>query len=99
MRYKWEQCLNPEVNILHVDVLLPLTYGCGGIAPSSDGLDDEDCEFAGTLRAIHGVKGVTLHKYECQVSKGVVFAWEEIRPEVERLFKERFCPQGKMMKV
>jgi hypothetical protein len=102
MFYRWEQCPNPAINLLHIDRLLPSAwmYGetIGGIRKLRPGVgpdeyidpSPDDVALLDDLIAIPGVVSVTTtHKYQMQVEKGTVFGWPEVRTAIVGVLERR----------
>jgi len=99
MRYRWQTCPNPACLILHVDVRLPHWDTLGDL-----GCDQEDLDFAHELSYLPGMDSVMLGRaaggyYRAMFVRGDLFDWKEIKPEILRVFKERYCPRGQIVEV
>src|SRR5687767_1317891 len=100
MKYAWQKCPNADVMILHTSIRLPKVRYCpvvGEIESGSHpdaGVDVEDREFVASLRDIDGVVSVNMGDYECQVEKGELFEWDELKPAIVEVFRRRFKPTG-----
>lgn len=96
MRYQWEQAPNPDVNVLHVEIVLRESFDQGG--PSDTycygEFDDEDQQFLKDLIDIPGVVSVSTSKHQCQIGKARLFDWADIRPQAIEAFRRRFAPNG-----
>lgn len=51
-------------------------------------LDPHDQELVDGIMGVNGVTGVSAHEYQCRVSKGAVFSWEEMKPRIESVIAQ-----------
>ena len=85
--YRWEQCPNEMVCILHVDQMIP---NCEKHFDYSkpEFCTDEGKHLAGLLDGVRGIVGFWTGKYEICITKGNVFKWDSIKPRVESIVAE-----------
>ena len=83
--------------VLHVDTLLP--FGIH-ITLYQQTFDEEDVQFFKVLSDVHGIETASfISKYQVEFVKGRVFTWEEIKPFILEIMKERFSPKGSLTEV
>lgn len=82
VRITWEDRQNEDYSSLHCDHAL---FSAGLFSGQTEKLTSEQKDFFDALRTIHGVTDISVYQYRINVTKGRVFAWDEIRPIVERL--------------
>jgi hypothetical protein len=81
IRIKWQTHQNPFCETLHCDVKLP--YVSTHLDRHTDETPEAD-ELADFLLAIPGVDHIYAQGYAMTVTRGDVFDWDEIRPQVEK---------------
>lgn len=92
MKYKVEDCPNPEVKIIHTSKLV-----YRGIHHFEKGLNDNERMpgLASDILKISGVISVSLHNYEIQVGKAELFDWKKLEPKILDVIKKTLLPKGK----
>ena len=103
MKYAWQKCPNPDVMIFHASVRLPridyddvLGRVVGESIVDDAPVDAEDRALVMAIHDIDGVVRVSMRDYECQIEKGELFDWSDIKPGVVEAFRRRFKPNGSL---
>lgn len=90
IRCVWDHYPNPDCASIHIDRRLPDTLS-RPLRDEDDPPDESrDARLVMELELIEGVEAVSLHGYCCQVVKGVVFDWSEIKAAVQDVLGRHF---------
>lgn len=85
MVYKWE--MSPtyaDIAVINIDMLMPMQQQ-----------DEEDIAFIKNLKDIVGIEQVEINsKYSMAFVKGAVFNWDDIKPNILKIFQSYYCKGG-----
>jgi hypothetical protein len=98
MRFWIEMCPYKQVRVIHVDRELPRASCSYGILyeSSEKGMAPEDAEMIRAMLALPGVIGLFVRRYEVQIEKERLFAWEDIQRGVLETIRDRYEPGGEL---
>jgi hypothetical protein len=97
MRYQLQFPRNPEVLLIHVDKKLTdksneMYFGADHLDTASEG------PAPAWLKEVYDLDGISgtsfIHRYELHVSKGVVFSWDDLAPQIVEILRRYLDPEG-----
>lgn len=85
VRTSWEHYPNQDIATIHADV----KFWDSIHAETHDvPLTADQSRLSDDMLSIHGVVDVAFEQHEIRVTKGRVFAWDEVKPRVESVLSE-----------
>ena len=94
MKYQIEYHPNPNCVTVHVDKRV--VVGKQGFFSCRFASGEETPNLARHLLDVHGVEEVHLGKYDVQLTKGVVFKWEDMFKQIVAIIDLDLNPEGKV---
>ena len=102
MKYQLEYCPNPDCLKIHVDKRLT-----DKMIESWDTEEGGLCSFDDRptpahileMFAVDGVDKVSVNRYNFQISKGTVFEWDALVPQLLAIIKKYYEPEGEMVEA